>query len=263
VRFCGIPALVLWLSLSLTSVVHGQEPGEAEGCASVEAVVVRAFSHPEESERVRLTDCEGRAMPDVLDVLSRLARPHGVPIEGDPEASRPASSDVAPGIPRLDPGLVPRLAAIARRWPGQRILIVSGVRPHARPTSRHRVGRALDLFVEGVEREQVSEFARGLAQTGVGFYPNSTFTHVDVRARATYWIDLSGPGERPTYVDLDSDTGPHDPETELADADTDAPAERGPDAVGAPGHPGSPEAEPTTQPASAPGAAALADLDRG
>jgi hypothetical protein len=34
----------------------------------------------------------------------------------------------------------------------------------------------------------------------VGYYPNSTFVHVDVRAASAYWVDRSGPGEKPNYV---------------------------------------------------------------
>ncbi|NOY89850.1 MAG: DUF882 domain-containing protein, partial [Deltaproteobacteria bacterium] len=184
-------------------------PGD-EACASAEALIVRASSHPEESARLRLSDCEGRPRTQALARLSRLARPHGIPPEGDPSAApRPGLTYVAPGIPRLDPGLLTRLATLARRWPDRRILIVSGVRPRARRSSRHRVARALDVIVEGVERRRVSEFARGLAATGVGYYPNSTFTHVDVRARAAYWIDLSGPGERARYVRPAPEAAPH------------------------------------------------------
>jgi hypothetical protein len=45
----------------------------------------------------------------------------------------------------------------------------------------------------------VSRFARSLERTGVGFYPNSVFTHVDVRHRQAYWIDRSAPGEPADY----------------------------------------------------------------
>jgi hypothetical protein len=38
-----------------------------------------------------------------------------------------------------------------------------------------------------------------LSETGVGYYPNSTFVHVDVRPDAAYWVDRSGPGEPPDY----------------------------------------------------------------
>jgi hypothetical protein len=160
-----------------------------------------------------------------------------VPPEGDPETPRRSGlREVAPGIPRLDPGLLSRLATLARRWPNRRILIVSGVRPRARSSSRHRVGRALDVIVEGVPRRQVSEFARGLAETGVGYYPNSTFTHIDVRRRAAYWVDLSGPGERPRYVrtvppeppqDAQARPAPDEPPPATVASQVDVPAAEG------------------------------------
>ena len=106
---------------------------------------------------------------------------------------------VAPGILRLHIGLLTRLQALADAFPDREFEIVSAHRPNARPTSRHRSGRALDLRIDGIHRRRVAAFARNLAKTGVGYYPNSTFTHVDVRADATHWVDRSGPGERPDY----------------------------------------------------------------
>jgi hypothetical protein len=32
---------------------------------------------------------------------------------------------------------------------------------------------------------------------GVGFYPNSSFIHLDVRGCAMQWVDYAGPGEAP------------------------------------------------------------------
>jgi hypothetical protein len=95
--------------------------------------------------------------------------------------------------------LLTRLDALARRFPGHAIEIVSGYRPRARRTSRHRHGRALDLRVIGVSKETVTRFARTLEATGVGYYPNSHFTHIDVRAQRFHWVDRSGPGEPADY----------------------------------------------------------------
>lgn len=172
-------------------------------CLNRAIVIVRAHGRPLEARRMSLTDCDGRPNPEALVDLSILARPHDV--------ARPSAQDlrahargaepgfVAPGVRLLDEGLLTRVQAIADRWPGRRIEIVSGYRPRARRTSRHRHGRALDLRVVGVDREQVVEMARTLEATGVGFYPNSTFTHVDVREESAYWVDRSGPGEAPDY----------------------------------------------------------------
>jgi hypothetical protein len=42
---------------------------------------------------------------------------------------------------------------------------------------------------------------RHFKNVGVGFYPNSLFVHFDVREKNAYWIDLSSPGRRPSYLD--------------------------------------------------------------
>src|SRR5690606_9609465 len=40
---------------------------------------------------------------------------------------------------------------------------------------------------------------RKFDQTGVGYYPNSYFVHMDVREDRGYWVDRSGPGEPADY----------------------------------------------------------------
>jgi hypothetical protein len=166
-------------------------------CLRSPVLIVRVHGRSREGQRLALTRCDGRPNRDALDPLSVLARPHGVdrPTSKDP----PNGKHVAPRIRRLHPGLLSRLQALADRWPGRRIEIVSGYRPGARRTSRHHHGRALDLRVAGVSREDVSDFARTLDRTGVGYYPNSVFTHIDVRHREAFWVDRSAPGEAPDY----------------------------------------------------------------
>ncbi|HEY2513991.1 MAG TPA: hypothetical protein VGI39_24155, partial [Polyangiaceae bacterium] len=45
-----------------------------------------------------------------------------------------------------------------------------------------------------------------------GYYPNSTFVHMDVREKSAFWIDFSRPGEPPRYnaPNLDADEGTSD-----------------------------------------------------
>jgi hypothetical protein len=67
----------------------------------------------------------------------------------------------------------------------------------------HSSGRAVDFRMEGVKNEDVVAFCKTLGDTGCGFYPNSSFVHIDVRdpgAGHVAWIDASGPGETPRYV---------------------------------------------------------------
>jgi hypothetical protein len=61
----------------------------------------------------------------------------------------------------------------------------------------------MDFRIEGVKNEDVVAFCKTLDDTGCGYYPNSSFVHVDVRdpgAGHVAWIDASGPGEAPRYV---------------------------------------------------------------
>jgi hypothetical protein len=89
-------------------------------------------------------------------------------------------------------------------WPGRRLEVVSGYRhPDVakNPHSPHMKGLACDFRVEGVKTAELRDYLRrSFDKVGVGYYPNSTFVHLDVRAdRSAFWIDYSGPGERAIY----------------------------------------------------------------
>ena len=96
------------------------------------------------------------------------------------------------------------LAAVAARWPGKRIYVVSGYRHpkasrHAK-RSNHTRGRALDFRVEGVPNRQLRDMLReSFTGVGVGYYPNSTFIHLDIREHDGRWIDYAGPGQDACY----------------------------------------------------------------
>ncbi len=88
----------------------------------------------------------------------------------------------------------------------QRLEVVAGYRAprvakeKGNPKSPHKKGLACDLRVVGVTNEALRDYARTLPRTGVGYYPNSGFVHLDVRdAKSAFWIDYSGPGERARY----------------------------------------------------------------
>ena len=195
--------------------------------------VTVARAHSDERAILRLVECDGSPALASLEELSLLARPARTDRpepgaravyqrEAPPER---VAEFVHPGIRRLDPGLLVRLQAVAARFPDATLEIVSGYRPTARSGSRHRVGRALDIRVVGVDRREVAEHARGFAETGVGYYPNSTFTHIDVRDTSHHWVDLSGPGERPRYVPWEEAPPAVDGETAVAVNDVEPPAE--------------------------------------
>jgi hypothetical protein len=84
----------------------------------------------------------------------------------------------------------------------KKVIVVSGYRPSS-VGSFHQSGHALDFLLDGVRNEALVAFCRTLEDTGCGYYPNSSFVHMDVRPGGTghpYWIDSSGPGERAHYV---------------------------------------------------------------
>src|SRR5262249_37193718 len=60
-------------------------------------------------------------------------------------------------------------------------------------------GRAVDFMVRGVRNETVRDFCRTLRNVGVGYYPNSSFVHLDARTSNAYWVDYAGPGQGPRY----------------------------------------------------------------
>jgi hypothetical protein len=182
--------------------------------------VVRRRGDQIETRDLALTFCDGAPNPSAVDSVSVLARPRDVERPFMPEikayqrlplaastarASKAAAKKrrkpdyLSEHVMRVHPGLLVRLQKIATRFPGKTIEIVSGHRPDARDTSRHHHGRALDVHVQGVTREKLRDFLRTLDETGVGYYPNGYFVHVDVRDDRGYWVDRSGPGEAADY----------------------------------------------------------------
>ena len=188
-----------------------------------------------ENETFALLDCKGKPLDAAREKLSVLARPWGTPrpvIEPPKKTKKPAkhasskdkpgenvaeSAEIAPNVRLLDPGLLTRIDSIAKHFPGKHISVVSGYRPRSRG-SLHQSARAIDLRVTGVSNEEVVAFCKTITDTGCGYYPNSSFVHVDVRAPGTgavTWIDASGPGEAPRYVAA----WPPPPEQKAPDAD--------------------------------------------
>lgn len=105
---------------------------------------------------------------------------------------------------RIHGRLIRMLAKVSDHFGGRPIRIVSGFRPFSAsqytPHSRHNLGRAVDFSIPGVPNEAIRDYCRKLHNVGVGYYPNSSFVHLDVRDVPTYWIDYSGPGEAPRYA---------------------------------------------------------------
>jgi uncharacterized protein YcbK (DUF882 family) len=103
----------------------------------------------------------------------------------------------------IDPRLAALIGQVSDHFGGRTIRVVSGFRPYSpaqyTPHSNHNVGRAMDFSIEGIPNTTVRDFCRTFRNAGVGYYPNSSFVHLDVRTGKTYWIDYSHPGEAPHY----------------------------------------------------------------
>ena len=151
-----------------------------------------------EEDRFSLTRCDGTATPEGVDRLSVMARPDSIP--------RPKHGPLPAGIRRVDIRLAERLQTVADHFThrGQQttLHVISGYRPNS-IGSFHSTAQAIDFRIDGVSNEKLVEFCKTLPDTGCGYYPNSSFVHLDVRAPGTghvAWIDASGPGETPHYV---------------------------------------------------------------
>jgi uncharacterized protein YcbK (DUF882 family) len=119
-----------------------------------------------------------------------------------------------------DPRLVALVTVVSNHFGGRTLEVVSGYRAYTptqyTPHSNHNFGKALDFRVQGVRNEELRDFCRSLRNAGCGYYPNSTFVHMDVRDSKAYWVDLSRPGEPPRYEKpgMAADEGTSDVTTE-------------------------------------------------
>jgi uncharacterized protein YcbK (DUF882 family) len=151
------------------------------------ATFYRDATNPQ--QRIRLVDRRGRVDRHAARRLRELMQPRGTPRN--------------PGGPPPPPRLIEILARVSDYFGGRTITIVSGYRPaggYTQETSRHIQGHALDLRIQGVPLTALRDYLRAnFEEVGVGFYPRTSFVHLDVRDRTTYWVDWSGRGEEPQY----------------------------------------------------------------
>jgi uncharacterized protein YcbK (DUF882 family) len=98
--------------------------------------------------------------------------------------------------------LIRLVVRVSDHFGGRPIRVVSGYRPPSErgSHSQHNLGRAIDFSIQGVPNTVVRDYCRMLGSVGVGYYPNSSFVHLDIRGTPTYWVDYAGPGQRPRYA---------------------------------------------------------------
>lgn len=100
--------------------------------------------------------------------------------------------------PALPERLVRLLVEVSDTFGGRPIRLVSGYRTTSFfQDSRHKLSSAIDFIVVGVPNAVVCDYLREIEDVGVGYYPNSSFVHLDVRDHSAYWVDYAGPGEPP------------------------------------------------------------------
>jgi hypothetical protein len=211
-----------------SEVMLGPREGSERAKLSGKAPCLRdgvMFSRGEEKESFSLTTCDGGVAPLAVEKLSILVRPESAPRpdKSTVELAKVKGRNLAPGVRKVDEGLVERLQAIvdhfSRAGAPSKVSVISGYRP-ASAGSYHSTAQALDFRIEGVANEPVVEMCKTIPDTGCGYYPNSSFVHLDVRQAGTghvSWIDASGPGESPRYVS--SWPPPPDPDVKIARQD--------------------------------------------
>jgi uncharacterized protein YcbK (DUF882 family) len=158
---------------------------------------IKRIATTEEAD-LRIADKSGKVAPATLKSMEKMLRfPSGAshPIEGR---------------------LISLLGIVSNHFGSRKIEVVSGFRPYTptqyTPHSNHNHGKAVDFHVVGVPNEAVRDFCRTLKNVGCGYYPNSTFVHMDVRESSAFWIDYSKPGEPPRYnaANVEADEGTSD-----------------------------------------------------
>lgn len=142
----------------------------------------------QEQWKGRVLDRRKRVVPDATEHFVYILRDY----ESKPHA--------------IHPRLIELMAKVSDHFGGRPLMIVSGFR-HYSPAqytahSNHNQGHAVDFRVQGVPNPILRDFCHTLQNVGVGYYPNSSFIHLDVRSVGTRWTDASGPGEAPRYTSV-------------------------------------------------------------
>ncbi|HVZ87673.1 MAG TPA: DUF882 domain-containing protein [Polyangia bacterium] len=162
-------------------------PAKRAKPVSKNAPVVLYQVNRRETMALRLRDAKGRPVKGMQRRFDTFLRCHYTNVQH-----------------RMDPRLMRLLFQTGHHWPGRRLEVVSGYRHPTvakNPHSPHMQGLACDFRVEGVKTAELRDYLRRtFDKVGVGYYPNSSFVHLDVRKdRSAFWIDYSGPGERAIY----------------------------------------------------------------
>lgn len=136
-----------------------------------------SFRHMHTNESLNIVYwAQGEYVPDALKEINHVLRDHRT---GD--------------VKRIDPQLVDLLYAMRRRLDTSKAFeVVSAYRSPATnamlrqnskrvaKSSYHMEGMAIDVRVPGYEPRILAKLAREMGVGGVGYYPRTSFVHVDV-----------------------------------------------------------------------------------
>lgn len=145
------------------------------------APVTFFFQNRHEEQTFALLDDGGAANPEAVKALSHFVRCWRT------EREKP-----------IHPRLVEIVAALAHHYGDARVEVISGyrARPYGAPHSKHFLGRAMDVHVDGVSAKKAAKWVwQNFRGVGVGWYPKQDFLHVDVRDIDVRWIDQAKHGE--------------------------------------------------------------------
>lgn len=141
-----------------------------------------------QSISIKLLDSDNRPDPQAAQALSKLWK-----------VGKYAN------VADIQIDLVARLANLTNKFPGRTIRIISLSRAPGQKAlqkiqqgldvNRHVTGQAIDLQIDGVPNDKICRYMRTVPKTGVGFYPNCIFCHIDARDKPMFWVDESRNGE--------------------------------------------------------------------
>jgi uncharacterized protein YcbK (DUF882 family) len=179
--------------VAATSVGKGPGKPKKQKRPKTTTVVLYQINRRDESFTLRQKDMQGRPPKGFYKRFDRFLRCH-----------------YTNKTHAMNPRLARLLYQTGRHWPGQRVEVVSGYRAPTvakNPHSPHMKGLACDFRVAGVKNTELRDYLRAnMKKVGVGYYPNSSFVHLDVRKdRSAFWIDYSGPGDRAMYSQTPSE----------------------------------------------------------
>jgi uncharacterized protein YcbK (DUF882 family) len=184
---------------------HAGNPVTFQQKAKTPGVIhIKRVASTEELD-LKISDHSGHVAPATLKSFEKIMRSQA-------GASHP-----------IEGRLISLVGVVSNHFGSRKIEIISGFRPYS-PTqytqhSNHNHGKAIDFRVVGVPNEAVRDFCRTLKNVGCGYYPNSTFVHMDARESSAFWIDYSKPGEPPRYnaPNVEADEGTSDVHGTAAD----------------------------------------------